>query len=342
MLKLFRKNGAKRVLASPRRGYVDVIAASEIAGWAEDQTAPIRPVFLDVTVNEELVAQIKASVFRKDLLEQGHGDGRKGFWFNPFSYLRTGDNRLRVSFSGTGETVPNGDQTVMHLPGVAALPNESEAELLARSQVRWKGDEHDNRLTWGTMMSGDSFVDVLLKHHAFSGRENLLEVGPGYGRILTTILERKLPFSAYLGMELSEPRVARLAERFGSPGIRFVKGDILKDTPDFRADLVLCSSTFEHLFPSMLGALRNLHRMSRVGTKLFIDFIIPEGDDNLATTHAYFEYTSAYIRIYSRLEIESLFADAGFRVLNVENIVLGQTPTGKDVRRALVTADRYD
>jgi SAM-dependent methyltransferase len=342
MLQLFKSRSVTKAAGQARQGYVDVLTAQQISGWAADRARPNEPVFLDVSVNDEFVARLRARVFRSDLVEHGIGDGRKGFWFNPFCYLRVGANRVRVSFSDTGETVANGEQTVTHLTSVGAFAEASDAELLARSQERWKGDEHDNRLTWGSIMTGDSFIDVVCKYHTFTGEESLLEVGPGYGRLLATLLERRLPFGSYLGLELSDARVQKLTEQFSFPHIRFVTADILQDAQDYTADVVLCSSTFEHLFPSMLEALQNLHRMSRIGTKLFIDFILPEEDPHLSTSHAYFEYTSAYIRIYSLLEIETLFAEAGFRVLEVENIVLGQTPTGKDVRRALVTADRYD
>ena len=336
MKNLFRKDKVEQPATAPGDGYVDEIASHRIAGWAHDPARPDDPLSVDIVVNDECVARLRACIFREDLHRLGYGDGRKGFAFDPSDYLRPGENRVRVAVSGTGQTLPNGERDVLHVTGAAG--GQAPEDLLELSQVRWKGDEDARGLTWGSMMTGDSFVDVVTRHHAFTGAETIVEIGPGYGRLLRTILERRLPFARYLGLELSAARVERLTQELGSSQIAFANGDVMRDALTVRPDVVLCSSTFEHLFPSMTKALLNLRAAAAPDCTLFVDFIQNQGDDALDISRAYFERTTAYIRMYARAELERLFTEAGFRVRAIESIVLGRDAAGADVRRALVVA----
>jgi SAM-dependent methyltransferase len=325
--------------ASACRGWVDWSSSEAIVGWADGYNAG-EPVYVDVAINGRKVATLSASLFRDDLLRDGIRDGCRGFVFHPAEYLREGINRIVVSHTATGATLSNGEQIIQHKSSAAGPAGRSEADLLAISQLRWKGDEEDAWLTWGTRMTGDSFIDAVVRHHRFSEGDRILEIGPGFGRLLLTIRERRLPFARYLGVELSAARVEKLTKKFADPRVRFVAGDVLAGALEFQTDVVLCSSTFEHLYPSMAPALNHLHQITQAGGKVFIDFIWNDGDENLEISRAYFEYTSAYIRMYSRTELEALFPEAGFRVLAIESVVLGQDRHGKDVRRALVVAER--
>src|SRR6516165_6754274 len=312
-------------VASRYDSWVDVRSTTELSGWATGPNAN-EPVFVDIAINDTKVATVLASIYRHDLFLLGMGDGRKGFFFNPDKYLKAGDNHIRISFTDTGEALKNAKGVI------------TESDILELSQMRWKGDEEEEKLTWGAMMTGDTFVDVVLKHHRFTGTESVLEVGPGYGRLLANLLERKVPFAKYLGMELSPARVARLTKKFPAPHIRFVPADILNDTFDVQGDIFICSSTFEHLYPSMAKALANIRTMARPGMKVFIDFIVWDTDETMKAGGASFENTTAFVRVYSRAELESFFPQAGFRIVDIENIVLGKGETGKEVRRALVVA----
>jgi SAM-dependent methyltransferase len=325
---------------SSRKGYVDTASSTLVSGWVHDPTRSSQPLFVDIEINAERIARLKACLYRGDLQRLGFGDGHVAFAFDPSHYLRGGENQLRVYFAGTDEIVDGGIHVLLNVEGCQTQQETETHELLDRSQARWRGDELEQRLTWGAMMTGDSFVDVMQKHHSFTGAENLLEIGPGYGRLLNCILQRRIPFARFIGLELSAPRVDRLARRFPMPNVQFLQADILQDTPAERIDIVLCSSTFEHLFPSMAKALDNIRAMTAPKAQLFIDFIISDGDDALQVSRAYFEDTTAYIRIYSRAELDSMFKQAGFQVMEVRNIVLGKDSHGKDVRRALVVAER--
>jgi SAM-dependent methyltransferase len=319
---------------------VDEATPERVAGWVYDPQRDGRPLAVDVEINRDRVARVKACVHREDLERLGFGDGRIGFEFGPARYLQPGDNEVRVYYAGSDEMVDGGARTVLNLDRGAAGGQHDPSDLLELSQVRWRADEDEERLTWGAPMTGDTFVDVVQRHYRFTGRDTVVEIGPGYGRLLRCLLDRKQSFARYLGLEISAARVARLAGRFPLPGVEFVQADILHEVPSARADVVICSSTFEHLFPSMARGLDNLRAASGPQTKLFIDFIQNEGDDELRTARAYFEDTTAYIRVYSLPEIERLFAAAGFRVTALEKIVLGKDEFGKDVHRALVVAER--
>jgi hypothetical protein len=121
----------------------------------------------------------------------------------------------------------------------------------------------------------------------------------GYERLIKTILEKQLPFSKYDGLELSSERVERLRRKLTDPRINFIQGDVMKSTYNAQYNLVLCSATFEHLFPDFSIALSNIARHLVKNAYLFIDFIME--DDNLSIEFANFEKMGdAFVRIYSK------------------------------------------
>src|ERR1700724_3925539 len=117
------------------------------------------------------------------------------------------------------------------------------------SQRRSSGDEPPAELTWGRIMNGDSLWALFQEYRPFSANDRILETGPGYGRLLRTALERNVQFRSYTGLELSKARVDRLHQEFDLDTVDFVAADIDTWTSTDRFDLVICSSTFEHLHP---------------------------------------------------------------------------------------------
>src|SRR5205823_4510329 len=128
------------------------------------------------------------------------------------------------------------------------------------SQKRWSGDEPVAGLTWGNMMTGDSLWLVYQKYRQFTSDDKILEIGPGYGRLLKTALQHKIPFHSYTGIELSMSRVERLNDEYADQNIHFVQGDVETWTGASEFTVVICSSTFEHLYPDCRKALLNLKR----------------------------------------------------------------------------------
>ncbi len=64
-------------------GHVDVFNENRISGWALYDQHPDKRVTIDIYFNGELVAEVVADQFRKDLLKLNKGDGHHAFLFEP-------------------------------------------------------------------------------------------------------------------------------------------------------------------------------------------------------------------------------------------------------------------
>ena len=201
-------------------------------------------------------------------------------------------------------------------------------------------------------MDGESLWSIYQRHHDFKATDSILEIGPGYGRILKTALKRAVPFKHFVGLELSAARVEKLNDEFGSPSITFVVGDADTWRGEELFDVVLCSSTFEHLHPDCQDALRNIRSQLAPGASVFIDFIgsIPRRvfgvnptpiaqflGEVLGIRLKYFERSGTYIRIYFKKELKAIFEKAGFAVQAIESTVIGEGESGP-IKRLVVFA----
>ena len=208
-----------------------------------------------------------------------------------------------------------------------------QASLLARSQTRWRADEPDAGLTWGVPMEGDSFVEYLLKHVRLDNNCTIVEVGPGYGRILQAVMKRGVPFGRYIGLEISEARVSRLRETFHDPRIEFRQADLLGDLDlNAAADLTFSSAVFEHLYPDFGRALQNISRFTRPGGSVVIDFI--RSDEKLEEAAAWFDQET-YMRRYSLVELTTIFEQNGFLLNDTARISFGQDILNREIARTI-------
>jgi SAM-dependent methyltransferase len=227
----------------------------------------------------------------------------------------------------------------------------SARALHTLSQRRWSGDEPEVGLTWGRLMSGDSLWDLYQTYHDFTSKDRILEIGPGYGRLLKAAQDRLVPFARYTGIDLSEARVERLRREFDVPGIDFVAGDIDNWDTDLRFDVVICSSTFEHLYPDCRRALRNIRRHLAPASALFIDFIykiprrilgmdVTPGVSFLRTKMKiptrWFEKDGTYIRVYPKQELLAIFEECGYVVRAIDDCTLGEGEPGIIARLVVV------
>jgi phospholipid N-methyltransferase len=319
-------------------GHVDIINETEIAGWAADDTDLSLQVYVDVLINSVRIASLRGAAFRQDLLRARIGDGYKAFRFNPSYYLRPGANVIEVRHSSTAALLKSGRATLIGVNGdLANLDSAARDQLFDVSQERWKGSEDDACLTWGAIFTGDSFLDALQQYYKFNPEHHICEIGPGYGRLLKTVLERKLPFRKYTGVELSADRVAKLTKAFPGEAIGFVHGDVTTVRLREEADLVICSSTFEHLFPDFTRALLNLleHNL-KPGGRLAIDFV--QKDPSMQYHAQGFESSRAFVRMYSADEIRDLFRACGVEEVHLDSIVLGRASIG-EIRRIFAFAE---
>lgn len=191
--------------------------------------------------------------------------------------------------------------------------HESREEAWERSRTRWRAAEPTANLTWDVSLTGDAFIDRAEHHGAFGEGRHVVEVGPGYGRLLGTTLGRGLAFAAYTGVDLSEQNVAHLSRTFQDERVSFVREDVEEVRFAEPVDAVLSSLTFKHLFPSFEPALRNLASQMAAGGVVLFDLI--EG------SRRFFEDDGVtYIRWYERDEVEGLLGACGLDLVAFEEV----------------------
>jgi hypothetical protein len=65
------------------RGFIDQATPEHCFGWAQDEAAPERPVYLDIFAGEQRIGRVIANLFRADVRKAGFGNGYQGFEFSP-------------------------------------------------------------------------------------------------------------------------------------------------------------------------------------------------------------------------------------------------------------------
>jgi hypothetical protein len=84
------------------RGYVDIVSARRIAGWAQNTEHPEAPVCLDIFAGGRLIGQTLANHHRDDLARAGLGSGNHSFEFIPPADLAFAPHALEVRRSLDG------------------------------------------------------------------------------------------------------------------------------------------------------------------------------------------------------------------------------------------------
>jgi SAM-dependent methyltransferase len=284
-------------------GNLDVSPPMGFSGWVADLEHPDESLVVLVVSEGQLVATCVANQPRPDLASVVTNTN-KGFSL---------DLAVTPSTSGSVEArVLPASYFAQHGELFKAVVVPSALET---SQTRWRGDEESRGLTWGMMMLGEDFFSQLADAcDSHQGLGRLVELGPGYGRLLRHILDRNLKFSSYLGIELSAVRVKKLTEKFGSPKIKFLVADAMKFTYPEGFDTLICSSTIEHLYPDASAALSKVGMAIARGGYVFIDFPRHEGGENFRS-HGFTPNDGVFVRYYSRKEVERLYEDAGLRLI---------------------------
>ena len=184
---------------------------------------------------------------------------------------------------------------------------EATGRAAERARSRWQAATPAADLTWGVELSGDAFVDAVVRHGGLGPGCSVVEIGPGYGRLPASILGRGIELGRYVGVDLSEENVAHLRERFDDPRIEFRVGDAESVALEDPADTLISSLTFKHFYPSFERALANLRGSLAPGATAAFDLI--EGD------RRYFQADGrTYIHQYTRPEVEEVLAGAGYRL----------------------------
>ena len=183
---------------------------------------------------------------------------------------------------------------------------EAVAEL---TKSGWRRAEPTVALTWNTEMTGDEFLGhVAAACGTTFGR--IVEIGPGYGRVLRTLLASDVRFDAYHGLDISPENAKHLGATFTDPRVRFTNVDFLTHRVETPVDLVYSSAVFLHLYPSIAPALAWSHAALGAGGHLCFD--VPQGR---------LRYVDAawglFVRQYEERELRDLVAAAGFASCHV-------------------------
>jgi SAM-dependent methyltransferase len=191
--------------------------------------------------------------------------------------------------------------------------HESREETWRRSRERWQATGPTPNLTWGIEVSGEPFILKAAEHGALGPDRRLLEVGPGYGRLLSAAIDRGDSFRSYIGVDLSAKNVEYLRERFPRPDVAFLHADIESADLGEPVDTLISSLVLKHLFPSFEVALQNCSRQMSPGALAVFDVI--EGH------RRYFADDGvSYVRHYSRPEIEEILAAAGLETAAFDEV----------------------
>ena len=117
-----RRSSYQRLLAIPPArngafgidlsGSFDVFDANGVCGWVADTLDPLKPVDVDICINENFVMTVRCDIFRPDLLTAGYVDARKGFQ----ARFEAGDNTVqpataRLLVHGSGELITSRRRT---------------------------------------------------------------------------------------------------------------------------------------------------------------------------------------------------------------------------------------
>jgi len=117
-------HGAPEAPASARlAGFVDVLDHQSISGWAWLPDYPDETLELEVLDGEGVIAQLRAGLFRRDLLEAGIGNGRYAFTLQFQNGLaRHAAHEIHVRRAGGGACLSNSPRLLAASPMVPPPP----------------------------------------------------------------------------------------------------------------------------------------------------------------------------------------------------------------------------
>jgi SAM-dependent methyltransferase len=184
-----------------------------------------------------------------------------------------------------------------------------------KSRRRWINDNPTVGLTWGKKLSGDRFIEKIISYNTLKSNISILEVGPGYGRLLESLIKFNFKFKKYVGVDISSNNIEYLNKTFKDDRISFVLGDFERMVLVDRFDLAISSLTFKHLYPSFEKLLLNISQHLMVGGYIFFDLI-----EDVPVT--YFENDgNTFIRHYTREEIDEILHQTTFQLVAYDKVI---------------------
>jgi SAM-dependent methyltransferase len=186
-----------------------------------------------------------------------------------------------------------------------ALALRPDGRLRERATRPWSRSAPDAALTWGRAIDGHAFIAKADEHGAFGEGKAILEIGPGYGRLLASALDRDVPFERWIGVDVSPQNIAHLRSEFDLERCRFVQADVNELEVEVPLDTILSSLTLKHFYPSFEDALENLAAHLKPGGTVVIDVI--EGE----YLRHFQRDNKAFVRWYTRDEVSAIFSRCG-------------------------------
>jgi phospholipid N-methyltransferase len=185
---------------------------------------------------------------------------------------------------------------------------------------RWQNANEHIGLTWGCFLDTTEFINTLNKHIRDYTMLNILEIGPGYGRITESIKNSGLKINSYVGLDINQHNINKLEHKY--PEYKFKLIDINTTDKDIATEIhvinyniVICSSTFEHFYPNFNNVLNNIHKKN---VMYFIDFI--DSNHNTYNWEQQSDNHNTYIRCYNRDALYESFTKCGYSVVDIDAI----------------------
>ncbi len=244
------------------------------------------------------------------------------------SMLPGGIKRSLKTFLGIQQLQDRQEKILRKLDVISTKLYETDEDIRDDSKARWKASSPDEKLTWKMDLKGDAFIEKVAGYDAFKEDTAILEIGPGYGRLLKAINKLQLPFGKFMGVDISPNQVQYLEKEFGNEHIKYINADAESVKLEDQYDMLISSLVFKHIYPSCEKAVRNLAQYMKPGGRLFIDFI--EGQ------RRFFQDDGVtYIRHYTREELQEMMEAAGFKMINFDEVL-----HTKGYPRLLVVAEK--
>ena len=184
--------------------------------------------------------------------------------------------------------------------------------------TRWRTRAEHEGLTWGKVLDGDNFVRAAWEAATaagITGELNVLEFGPGYGRLPRSMQRLGVPLARYTGVDISSHNVGKCGGIFADdPRFYFV----LSAFCDFLGegfDLLVSSLVLKHQYPNCECALRVGFDCLRPGG--LVVFNVPEGDGST------WESPECFVKCYTRPEIAGILAAVGFEDVGFTDVSHG-------------------
>ena len=200
-----------------------------------------------------------------------------------------------------------------HRDRIVSFDGDLDPESSNKARKRWLESRPNTHLTWGKEVPGHAFIKKVLHYNKIDSSTSILEIGPGYGRLLKAILDLNLEFGKYYGVDISSKNIEHLRGEFSNHNnIHFIEGDIENINIDTKFDLAISSLTLKHFYPSFEKGLRNVSgHLKKDGVAIF---------DLIEGKSAFHEEDGTFIRLYTKAEVKKLIESCDLQLVGFDKV----------------------